>query len=85
MKFTKVLLSAACSVLLFAGCSANNKAIITVNGEAVTKADYNEVMDVVKNNPQYKSAPEEQKKRRQPHDASCPRKNSSGFDCKKAP
>ena len=66
MKFTKVLLSAACSVLLFAGCSANNKAIITVNGEAVTKADYNEVMDVVKNNPQYKSAPEEQKKEDSP-------------------
>ena len=66
MKFTKVLLSAACSVLLFAGCSADNKAIITVNGEAVTKADYNEVMDVVKNNPQYKSAPEEQKKEDSP-------------------
>ena len=66
MKFTKVLLSAACYVLLFAGCSADNKAIITVNGEAVTKADYNEVMDVVKNNPQYKSAPEEQKKEDSP-------------------
>ncbi len=66
MKFTKVLLSAACSVLLFAGCSVNNKAIITVNGDAITKADYEKVMDVVKNNPQYKSASDEQKKENSP-------------------
>lgn len=66
MKFTKVLLSAACSVLLFAGCSVNNKAIVTVNGDAITKADYEKVMDVVKNNPQYKSASEEQKRENSP-------------------
>lgn len=66
MKFTKVLLSAACSVVLFAGCTVGNKAIVTVNGEAITKADYEKVMDVVKNNPQYKQAPEEQKKEDSP-------------------
>lgn len=66
MKFTKVLLSAACSVILFAGCTVGNKAIVTVNGDAITKADYEKVMDVVKNNPQYKQAPEEQKKEDSP-------------------
>lgn len=62
MKFTKVLLSAACSVLLFTGCTVNNKAIITVNGDAITKADYDKVMSVVESNVQYKNAPAEQKK-----------------------
>lgn len=62
MKFTKVFLSAMFSLLLFSGCTVNNKAIVTVNGEAITKGQYNEIMDLIKKNPQYKAAPEEQKK-----------------------
>ena len=62
MKFTKVLAATFCSLLLFAGCSVNNKAIVTVNGEAITKADYDKVMDAVKNNVQYQAASEEQKR-----------------------
>ncbi len=61
MKFTKVCLSALCSLMLFAGCTSNNKAIITVNGEAITRGEYNEMINLVKNNPQFKNAPEEQK------------------------
>ncbi len=62
MKFTKLFLSAAFSLLLFSGCTPNNKAIVTVNGEAVTRAEFNEIMDIVKNNSQFKSAPEDQKR-----------------------
>ena len=66
MKFTKVFLSAMFSLLLFSGCTVNNKAIVTVNGEAITKGQYNEIMDLIKKNPQYKAAPEEQKKEDSP-------------------
>ena len=66
MKFTKVFLSAMFSLLLFSGCTVNNKAIVTVNGEAITKGQYNEVLDLIKKNPQYKAAPEEQKKENSP-------------------
>ena len=73
MKFTKVLAATFCSLLLFAGCSVNNKAIVTVNGEAITKADYDKVMDAVKNNVQYED-----------YDwITCKRKNCSRFNCKK--
>ena len=61
MKFTKVCLSALCSLLLFAGCTSNNKAIITVNGEAITRGEYNEMINLIKNNPQFKNAPAAEK------------------------
>ena len=61
MKFTKVCLSALCSLLLFAGCTSNNKAIITVNGEAITRGEYNEMINIIKNNPQFKNAPAAEK------------------------
>ncbi len=61
MKFTKVFLSALCSLLLFAGCTSNNKAVITVNGEAITRGEYNEILNIIKNNPQFKNAPEAEK------------------------
>ena len=66
MKFTKVFLSAFCSVLLFAGCTSNNKAIVTVNGEAITRAQYNEVMDLIKKGPQFKAASKEQQQENSP-------------------
>ncbi len=66
MKFTKVCLSALCSLLLFAGCTSNNKAVITVNGEAITRGEYNEIMNLVKNNPQFKNAPEAEKAENSP-------------------
>ncbi len=61
MKFTKVCLSALCSLLLFAGCTSNNKAVITVNGEAITRGEYNEMINIIKNNPQFKNAPAAEK------------------------
>ena len=61
MKFTKVCLSALCSLLLFAGCTSNNKAIITVNGEVITRGEYNEMINLIKNNPQFKNAPAAEK------------------------
>ena len=61
MKFTKALLTAACSVILLSGCTANNKAIVTVNGEAITKADYNKIMSTIEKNPSFAQAPAEQK------------------------
>ena len=66
MKFTTVFLSAFCSVLLFAGCTSNNKAIVTVNGEAITRAQYNEVMDLIKKGPQFKAASKEQQQENSP-------------------
>ena len=66
MKFTKVFLSAFCSVLLFAGCTSNNKAIVTVNGEPITRAQYNEVMSLIKKGPQFKAASKEQQQENSP-------------------
>ena len=61
MKFTKVFLSAMFSLVLFAGCTPNNKAIITVNNEPIKRGEYDEIMNIIKNNPQFKDAPAAEK------------------------
>ena len=61
MKFTKVFLSAMFSLVLFAGCTPNNKAIITVNNEPIKRGEYDEIMNIIKNNPQFKNASEAEK------------------------
>ncbi len=40
MKLTKTLLAAGLSIGLLTGCALDRSAIITVNGEAITKAQY---------------------------------------------
>ena len=67
MKFTKALLSAACAVVLFSGCAMDKRAIVTVNGDPVTHAEYGKVMDMVKKNPGFEQAPPEMKKDNSPN------------------
>ncbi len=62
MKFQKLLLTATLCTLLFTGCTSNKEAVVIVNDEAVTKKQYEEIMDKYKQAEQVKNAPEEQKK-----------------------
>ncbi len=54
MKITKIMLAATLAMFGLTGCSMNNSAIIKVNGESITKAQYEEAYKVETNNPQYK-------------------------------
>ena len=53
MKLVKSLLVAGLSVSLLTGCALNKTAIITVNGEPITKAQYEEVLKRQTQNPQF--------------------------------
>ncbi len=53
MKLLKSLLIAGLSVGLLTGCALNKTAIITVNGEPITKAQYEEVLKRQTQNPQF--------------------------------
>lgn len=53
MKIAKVLSTAALSVLLLAGCAGNG--IVTVNGEAITKGEYDSVYKRVTSSPQFQA------------------------------
>jgi len=58
MKFTKLALTFLCSAVLFCGCTKDSDAVIKINDQAVTKAefydDYNKIRNV-----QFKNAPRE--------------------------
>lgn len=59
MKLTKTLIAAGLSVGLLTGCALDRTAIITVNGEPVTKAQYEKIYNAQINSPQLKQfAPE---------------------------
>ncbi len=54
MKLVKSLLTAGLSVGLLAGCTLDKTAIVTVNGEAITKGQYEEVLNKQTKSPQFK-------------------------------
>ena len=58
MKFTKLALTFLCSAVLFCGCTKDSDAVIKINDQVVTKAefydDYNKIRNV-----QFKNAPRE--------------------------
>ncbi len=59
MKLTKTLIAAGLSVGLLTGCALDRSAIVTVNGEPITKAEYEKVYNAQINSPQLKQfAPE---------------------------
>jgi len=59
MKLTKTLVAAGLSIGLLTGCALDRTAIITVNGEPITKAQYEKILNEQLNSPQFKQlAPE---------------------------
>lgn len=54
MKLTKTLIAAGLSVGLLTGCALDRTAIITVNGEPITKAQYEKIYNAQMNSPQLK-------------------------------
>ncbi len=59
MKLTKTLIAAGLSIGLLTGCTLDRTAIITVNGEPITKGEYEKVLNAQMNSPQMKQfAPE---------------------------
>lgn len=52
MKTSKVLLAVTLAIFGLTGCTMNNSAIIKVNDQAITKAQYDEVYKEETNNPQ---------------------------------
>lgn len=61
MKLAKTLVIAGLSIGLLTGCGLNNSAIVTVNGENITKGQYEEVLKKQMNNPQLAQLPESAK------------------------
>lgn len=59
MKLTRTLVAAGLSIGLLTGCALDRTAIITVNGEAITRAEYEKIYNTQMNSPQLKQfAPE---------------------------
>ncbi len=61
MKLTKTLLAAGLSIGLLTGCALDRSAIITVNGEAITKAQYEKILNEQLKSPQFQNMPAEAK------------------------
>lgn len=60
MKIAKIVATSMLSLALLAGCTIG-KGIITVNGESISKAQYNDMYKMVTKNPQYALLGEEGK------------------------
>ena len=61
MKFTKLALTLLCSTVLFCGCAKNSDVVIKINDTNITKAEFNEDFNRIKN-AQLKNAPKEMQK-----------------------
>lgn len=61
MKLTKTLLAAGLSIGLLTGCALDKSAIITVNGESITKAQYEKILNEQLKSPQFQNMPAEAK------------------------
>mgnify|MGYP002627263792 CR=1 FL=1 len=54
MKISKIMLASTLVLFGLTGCSMNGSAIVKVNDEAITKAQYEEVYNVESKSPQFK-------------------------------
>lgn len=61
MKFTKIACTLLCSVALFCGCAKNSDVVLKINDKAITRAEFYNDFDKIKNS-QLKNAPNELKK-----------------------
>ena len=58
MKFTKIVLTLFCSVALFCGCTKDSDIVLKINDKSITRAEFNEDYNRIKNS-QLKNAPKE--------------------------
>ena len=58
MKFTKIALTLFCSVALFCGCTKDSDIVLKINDKSITRAEFNEDYNRIKNS-QLKNAPKE--------------------------
>lgn len=61
MKFTKLAVTLLCSMMLFCACTKSNDVVLKINGKEITKAQYYEDFNKIKD-VQFKNAPKEIKK-----------------------
>ena len=60
-KCTKIALTILCSSILFCGCTKSSDVVLKINDEAVTRAEYYDDFNRIKN-VQFKNAPKEYQK-----------------------
>ncbi len=58
MKFTKIALTLFCSVTIFCGCAKDSDVVLKINDKTITRAEFNEDYNRIKN-AQLKNAPKE--------------------------
>lgn len=61
MKFTKIACTLLCSVALFCGCAKNSDVVLKINDKEITRAEFYEDFNKIKNS-QFKNAPKELQK-----------------------
>ena len=61
MKFTKLALTFLCSTMLFCGCAKNSDVVIKINDTNITRAEFNDDFNKIKNS-HLKNAPKEMQK-----------------------
>ncbi len=58
MKYTKIALTLFCSLALFCGCTKDSDIVLKINDKSITRAEFNEDYNRIKNS-QLKNAPKE--------------------------
>lgn len=61
MKFTKIACTLLCSVALFCGCAKNSDVVLKINDKEITRAEFYNDFNKIKNS-QFKNAPKELQK-----------------------
>ena len=62
MKFTKLAITLLCSTVLFCGCAKNSDIVLKINDTNITRAEFNQDFEKIKNT-QLKNAPKEMQKK----------------------